>query len=306
MTVSDPVTEVHSTFQQSPVTARPRVGCVLHHGATTNIDQIIQMETTGSREVSSNRVIKDGRNAKIANDPEYRAWSLASAYRDSILSSVECANESTNGWTISDASHETLAHQVAWWAQRDGFRPHREGPARGWTVFGHREIFQVFGDSYATACPGGMDLNFVTIRAQQILASGTAPVLTPEQIEELELVSAADDIVARISANIRRDGRARLYKRASNGSYVAIDWHLPADDPNKIRYANAGESQLARFYSPFQLIGDAPAQAQVLNEYDWDLLFKFAYGTDTSNVPDPNVFPEAAAIYAETHPEVKK
>lgn len=296
MTVSDPVTEVHSTFQQSPVTTRPRRGVVLHHAATTSADQVIQMETTGSREVSSNRVVKDQRNAKIANDPEYRAWSLASAYFDSILSSVECANESTVGWTISDASHETLAHQVAWWAQRDGFRPHREGPASGWTVFGHREIFTVFGASYATACPGGMDLNRIAIRAQQILASGTGPVLTPEQIEELELVSAADDIVARISANIRRDGRARLYKNGATDQYIAVTWDLPADDPNKIRYANGGVDQIARWYAPYQIVGDAPSQAQVLQPSEWEVLIKLAKGIDTSNTPDPAKFPEIAKI----------
>lgn len=175
MAVVDPVTERHSTFQQSPVTARPKRGCVLHHGATTSIDAIIQMETSGSREVSSNRVIKDTRNAKIADDPNYRAWSLADAYWDSVLSSVECANQSTQGWTISDASHEMLARQVAWWAERDGFYPHRNGHPTTWTVFGHREIYSIFGDSYATACPGGMNLDWVTTRAQQILAGAIVP-----------------------------------------------------------------------------------------------------------------------------------
>ena len=296
MTVSDPVTEVHSTFQQSPVTARPRRGVVLHHAATTNMDQVISMETTGSREVSSNRVVKDARNAKIANDPEYRAWSLASAYWDSVLSSVECANESTVGWTISDASHETLAHQVAWWAQRDGFRPHREGAPAGWTVFGHREVYQYLGASYATACPGGMNLDFVTVRAQQILASGTGPVLTPEQIEELELVSAADDIVARISANIRRDGRARLYQNAATKQYVAITWDLPANDPSKIRFANGGLDQIKRWYNPYQVVGDAPEQAQVLQPDEWTTLIRLAKGIDSSNTPDPKLFPEIATI----------
>jgi hypothetical protein len=176
MSVADPTTEVRSTFQQSPVTARPRRGVVLHHGATTSADQIISMETTGSRQVSSNRVVKDTRCVKVANDPNFRAWSLSSAYWDSVLNSVECANESTAGWTISDASHETLARMVAYWAQRDGFTPHRDGPPSGWTVFGHREIYTIFGASYATACPGGMDLGRITRRAREILASsGVTP-----------------------------------------------------------------------------------------------------------------------------------
>jgi hypothetical protein len=188
MSVQDPTTEVRSTFQQSPVTARPRRGVVLHHGATTSADQIISMETTGSRQVSSNRVVKDGRCVKIADDPNYRAWSLSDAHWDSVLSSVECANESTNGWTISDASHETLARMVAFWAQRDRFTPHREGPRSGWTVFGHREIYEEFGDSYATACPGGMDLDRIAKRARALLAGaspatliGAVPIATPQE-----------------------------------------------------------------------------------------------------------------------------
>lgn len=299
MTVTDPVTEVHSTFQQSPVTTRPRRGVVLHHAATTSADQVIQMETTGSREVSSNRIVKDTRNAKIANDPDFRAWSLASAYYDSILSSVECANESTVGWTISQASHETLAHQVAWWAQRDGFRPHREGPPAGWTVFGHREIYTIFGASYATACPGGMNLDWIAIRAQQILA-GSGPELTPDQTEEMELLSAADTIIAKLADGIRRDERARLYKNAQSGQFIAIDWDLPANDPNKIRYANGGLNQIAKWYSPYQIVGDAPAQAQVLSEAEWVTIIKLAKGLDTSNTPDPALFPEIAQILGVT------
>jgi hypothetical protein len=178
-TVKDPVTAVRPTFQQSPVTKRPRIGVVLHHAATTNIDQVISMETTGSRVVSSNRVVKDKQCVKIANDPEYRAWSLSDAYWDSVLSSVECANESTSGWTISAASHETLAQQVAWWAQRDGFRPHREGNPRTWTVLGHREIYSIYGDSYATACPGGMNLDWIAVRAREILAGSNSKPQPP-------------------------------------------------------------------------------------------------------------------------------
>lgn len=293
MTIADPVTEVHSTFQQSPVVTRPRIGVVLHHAATTNIDQVISMETTGSREVSSNRVIKDARNAKIANDPAFRAWSLADATWDSKLSSVECANESTNGWTISSASHETLAQQVAWWAQRDGFTPHRDGDPRGWTVFGHREIYSIFGDSYSTACPGAMNLDWIASRAREILAGGGP---SPEQTEEAELLGAAETITAAVSANVRRDGRARLYKNASTGQYIAVDWDLPADDPNKIRYANGGVGQIQRWYSPYQIVGDTPEQAQVLEAGDWLTLIKLAKGIDTSNSPDPKLFPEIAQV----------
>lgn len=160
-------TEVHNTSQYSART-RGVAGVVLHHGATTSADAIIYMETSGSRQVSSHQVIKDTRNAGIVQE-QFRAWSLSDAYWDSWAFTVECANESTDGWTISAASHETLAQTVANWAARYGFWPHRDGDPTTWTVYGHREIYTIWGGSYATACPGGMNLDWIAKRAQQIL-----------------------------------------------------------------------------------------------------------------------------------------
>lgn len=170
-------TETWNTSQYSARITSPK-GVVLHHGATTSADAIISMEVTGSRQVSSHQVVKDKRNAGIVQE-QFRAWSLSDAYWDSWAFTVECANESTNGWTISDESHETLAQLVADWAIRYGFWPHREGASNTWTVYGHREIYSIFGASYATACPGGMNLDFVAKRAQQIING--------EEKEEVEM-----------------------------------------------------------------------------------------------------------------------
>lgn len=187
MTVKDPTNEWYSTSQQSALTASPRRGVVLHHGATTSVDAIISMETTGSRQVSSNRAIKDLRCAKIVDEFGVRAWSLSSAKWDSLLRSAECANESTAGWTLSAATHETAAQMVAFWAQQDGFWPSRSGPRSTWTVFGHREIFEEFGDSYATACPGGMDLDWITTRSQAILTN--LPTKKEDDMDLIRLTS---------------------------------------------------------------------------------------------------------------------
>jgi hypothetical protein len=174
VTVTDPTTERLATRQQSALTAHPRIGAVLHHGATTDEQWIIDVETTGRKQVSSNRVVKNTRCVEVADD-NMRAWSLSDAYWDSVLHSVETANESTNGWTISDSSHETLARMVAYWASVEGWWPHRDGDPKSWTVIGHREVYTIHGGSYATACPGGMDLDRVTRRAQQLLqTSGLA------------------------------------------------------------------------------------------------------------------------------------
>lgn len=212
-------TEVHNTSQYSSRT-RSAAGVVLHHGATPSAQQIIDMEVSGSRQVSSHQVVKDKRNAGIVQE-QFRAWSLSDAYWDSWAFTVECANESTNGWTISDESHETLAQLVADWATRYGFWPHRDGAPETWTVIGHREVYSIHGGSYATACPGGMNLDYVTKRAQQII-QGAKPQ-TPTQQEEEE-----DNM--RLIHQVFRDKSGNVTAQAYVASYPFADIIVNGDD----------------------------------------------------------------------------
>lgn len=169
MTISPISTAYYPTSQSSARTVPPAV-CVLHHGATTSVQAIIAM-SQGAKEVSCHQAVKDdSRNALVLE--ERRAWSLSDAFWDSLAFTVECANESTNGWTISAASHESLARLVADWSTRYGFPIVRSGDPRTWTVIGHREVYTIHGGSYATACPGGMNLDWIAARAIE-LQSGT-------------------------------------------------------------------------------------------------------------------------------------
>lgn len=172
--MTGPWTAVYNTPNKSPRQNVARRGAVLHHAAMTSLSGLRDMEVNGTKQVSSTAICKDNNLELIIPDPNMRAWSLADAYWDSALHSIECCNESTNGWTISDASHESLARAVAYWASTEGWRPHRDGDPTTWTVLGHREINSIHGGSYSTACPGGMDLDRVTRRAQQLLAGGFA------------------------------------------------------------------------------------------------------------------------------------
>lgn len=172
--MTGPWTAVYNTPNRSPRQNVARRGAVLHHAAMTSLSGLRDMEVNGTKQVSSTAICKDNNLELIIPDPNMRAWSLADAYWDSALHSIECCNESTNGWTISDASHESLARAVAYWASTEGWRPHRDGDPTTWTVLGHREINSIHGGSYSTACPGGMDLDRVTRRAQQLLAGGFA------------------------------------------------------------------------------------------------------------------------------------
>lgn len=203
--VANPATEFHNTPNKSIRMNVPRKGVVLHHAAMTNYDALLRLEM-GAKQVSSTDIVKDARVGQMMPLDVYRAWSLSDAYWDSALRSVETCNESSEGWTISEASHRSLAKLVAFFALRDGFWPHRDGDPKKWTVLGHREVYTIHGGSYATSCPGGMDLNKVTRYAQELLRQ-----INPEpDNEEEELMSASSDIINAVGNMLRRESRGRV------------------------------------------------------------------------------------------------
>ena len=155
----------------------PVTHVVLHHAATTSLSGLESLMQPGGRTVSAHYAVKD--RTRVLKVPlTDRAYSLASSLWDSRSVTVECANQSTTGWTISDASHESLAIIVADAALEFGFYPHRDGDPKSWSVLGHREVFTIHGASYPTACPGGMNLDAITKRAQELLA-GAVPSQPP-------------------------------------------------------------------------------------------------------------------------------
>ena len=241
-----PWTAVHNTPNKSPRQNVPRKGVVLHHAAMTSLDGLRRL-AMGAKQVSATAICKDNHIELLIPDDYYRPWSLSSGYWDSALRSVETANESTDGWTISDASHWSLARAVAYWAEKDGFYPHRNGAAETWTVIGHREVYQIHDASYATACPGGLDLNLVTRRAQQLLA-GTRP--------------AGDDITIIDESEEDEMKPFIIHKVNSNGSR---QWALISGDLSemvpiwKVETANG----LALNFGPSTLVVDAEWQGFV-------------------------------------------
>lgn len=212
-------TERYSTPNQSALTARPKRGVVLHHSTMTSLDAYIDMVTRARKQVSSDAGIKDGRRAGFIA-PGMRAWSLSDPYWDSVLSSCECANESTDGWTISDASHWSIAIWIANLATAEGWWPHRDGDPRTWTVFGHREIYIIFGDSYATACPGGMDLNVVTTRAQLLMKGALTPPEADMSVIYEATTDSRDGLIKKGQCFIQgTEGPLRWLSALEKGSY---------------------------------------------------------------------------------------
>lgn len=169
-----PWTAVHNTPNKSIRQNVARRGCVLHHAAMTNLDGLRRLEM-GAKQVSSSAIIKDSAIEQMMPSETYRAWSLSSSLWDSLLRSIEGCNESTNGWTVSDETHWSMAKAVAYWSELEGWWPHRDGPRNTWTVITHGEVYTIHGASYATACAGGTDANLVTLRAQQLRGGAKPP-----------------------------------------------------------------------------------------------------------------------------------
>lgn len=168
---------------------------LVHHAATSNLDVVLSMMRTGSREVSSNYVISNTGEIISVVPEEYRAWTSASPAWDGRAITVEVINSKTGDpWPISAKAQEALSRLIADVATRYKFTPKRDG--RNSTVIGHRELYTWFGESYATACPGGINLAAVTSRAAGIINNPEQPTV---QVEEED-----DDM--KPTVHVRTDG----------------------------------------------------------------------------------------------------
>lgn len=184
MTYTSLATAIKPTHQKSTRGGRAIRYIVLHHAATTSLGALDRL-VAGARQVSAHLGVKDS-NVHAYVPEEERAWSLASALWDGQSLTVEACNSSSNGsWPLSAATHETLARIVADWCRRYGI------PCNRTHVIGHREVYTRHGASYATACPGGMDLDGIVRRAAQILG-GAAPANVPTVGENLTSRPTAD------------------------------------------------------------------------------------------------------------------
>ena len=177
---------------------------IVHHGATTSLGGMLSMFATGSRQVSANYAIKDGQIVGVVPE-EYRAWTSGSPAWDGRSITVETANSVAGdaaGWPISEASYVSLAKLIADCSTRYGFALNRDN------VIGHRELYQRYGASYSTACPGGIDLDRVVQMAKEFQAGSDLPTPTIPNGDDMYLV--------------RNEGNSRVYLVTSAG-YRWID-----------------------------------------------------------------------------------
>lgn len=217
---------------------------IVHHGATTSLNGMLSMFATGSRQVSCNYAIKDNEIVGVVQE-EDRAWTSGSADWDGRAITVETANSVAGdaaGWPISEESYVSLAKLIADCATRYGFAINRD------TVIGHRELYTRYGASYATACPGGINLDRLVRMAQEYQKTGTPGSGSPEgdeltmaQIDDLtKLINDRFDKLAKAvadSAPVRAmtntdKGKIHLVSTAT-GNEV----HIPSTDYYRLQQA---------------------------------------------------------------------
>lgn len=167
--------------QSSPRSGRPIDVFVVHHQASVNDDATIGMMVSGSRQVSATWTVDNDtpvggglRNyARItAVVPENRRpWTSASEVDDRAYT-VECANSSgAPYWGIDPLSFEAVARLIAYTHMTTDMplRHATQADPRG--VVGHNEVAAIYGGSYATACPGNLNVDDLVARAQQLVGN---------------------------------------------------------------------------------------------------------------------------------------
>lgn len=150
----------------------------VHHTANSNIDNAYALMLPGDRTVSCNALVGPKGEKWGVVPEEYRAFTSGSAMVDRMSYTVETVNSTgAPTWGISAAAHEALVDLLVDVATRHKFWPNRQGDKKTWTVIGHREIGEIWpGESYATACPGGIDLDRLTADAQKRMSAPAPPV----------------------------------------------------------------------------------------------------------------------------------
>ncbi|PPG39481.1 N-acetylmuramoyl-L-alanine amidase [Pseudoclavibacter sp. RFBA6] len=174
---------------------------IVHHAATTSLSGVLSMMRTGSRQVSANYVIKDDQVVGVVPET-HRAWTSSTASYDGRSITVETCNSVAGdaaGWPISEASYQSLARLIADCATRYGFPIDRDH------VVGHRELYSRFGVSYATACPGGINLDRLVALAVGYQKNNGVKKMTPEQAALLA------DVANKVNAI--RDGQLQPHKK---------------------------------------------------------------------------------------------
>ncbi len=178
---------------------------VLHHMASTGFEGVLSSWRTGAKQGSANYAISNEGEIVGVVPEAYRSWSLSDAPWDSRSFTFEIENEASGGsWPVSAAAQEATAKVVADLSRRYGIPLDRS------RVLGHREVYTRHGGSYATACPGGLNMDWIVARARQLLGQGPAPAPSsgpaPSSAAGWALNLPAASVQARVQAALKTRG----------------------------------------------------------------------------------------------------
>jgi hypothetical protein len=144
-----------------------------HHTASVSGrgDGVVAMMVNATREVSANYVIGSDGYVWCVVDEDFRAWTSGSrtdggkgAAFDRRSITLECVNSTgAPTWLQSEAFYNIAARLALDFYQRYGIPLDRDHHV------GHRELYIRWGASYATACPGGMDIDRILAMAKSLL-----------------------------------------------------------------------------------------------------------------------------------------
>lgn len=170
-------TRTVSTVNESSRQGKKITTIVLHHMASTNFEGTLAMWTSATRVGSANYAVSNEGEVVGVVPEALRAWSLGSSSdggkgaafdRHSITFEIENAALG-GGWPVSSAAQEATAQVVADICRRYDIACNRT------QILGHREVYTRYHASYATACPGGLNMDWIVQRAAQLLGQGGQP-----------------------------------------------------------------------------------------------------------------------------------
>ena len=164
-----------------------------HHAASTSLEGTLSQFQPGGREVSPNYCIS-GRDIVLVVPEEYRAWTSSDAWADGQSITYEIINSTGDpDWRFAA---DTIASVVALdidICRRYGITPKWGLPG----LWQHKNLYQWFGRSYATACAGpSFPQEYIVTAVSMGLAGtaggGTAPIGKDNDMTFERVVNPAD------------------------------------------------------------------------------------------------------------------
>lgn len=189
--MKSPVTEDVGDGGKSKPRTRKIIGYGWHHTAGNTYEGNKAVMRGNAREVSCNTLISR-RNIGRVTLFNRRAYTTADSLDDWSLTSEVVNDIGAPAWDFNDETYASCALMAAYAFIEYGVPLRRAGfygDAGHWT---HGGAYKAWGVSYATACPGSLDVDRILREATAIVVFYITGGET-EKMDHIELVRNADD-----------------------------------------------------------------------------------------------------------------